>query len=190
MNKYEMPYWNKQQVVVGIDEAGRGPMAGPLLVCGVVLPANFTHSLINDSKKLSEKQRLLCYEDIKKAANKIVVCIVSPVTIDEINIYAATKQSMESIVNCCALPALIDAMPVHSHYPTTSIIKGDQQSISIAAASIVAKVMRDKIMMTLDGVYPDYGFRNHKGYPTKAHKSAMEKHGLTPIHRKSFTFKQ
>ncbi len=190
MNRYEMPFWNKQQLVVGIDEAGRGPMAGPLLVCGVVLPINYQHSLINDSKKLTEKQRLQCYEDIKKDAIKIVVCVVSPSTIDDLNIYAATKKAMENIVNCCSLFALIDAMPVHANYPSTSIIKGDQQSISIAAASIVAKVMRDKIMIMYDTQYPRYGFKNHKGYPTKAHKEAMERFGLTPIHRKSFTFKQ
>jgi len=189
MNSFEKKYWDKNRLVLGIDEAGRGPMAGPLLVCGVILPINYQHPLINDSKKLSEKKRLTCYDDIKKDAIKIVISVVSPKTIDALNIYAATKKAMEDIVSSCKVPALVDAMVLNSDIETTSIIKGDQKSLSIAAASIVAKVIRDKIMMSYDSIYPEYDFKSHKGYPTKKHKQAMETFGLTLIHRKSFTFK-
>ncbi len=189
MNKFEISYWKVNQLVIGIDEAGRGPMAGPLVVCGVVLPLHYSHPLINDSKKLTSKQREHCYKDIKKDALLIIVEIVSAKDIDKVNIYKATQQAMERIMHTAQVFALIDAMPVHSDGGSLSIIKGDQQSISIAASSIIAKVMRDKIMEIADEIYPQYGFKKHKGYPTKAHKQAMNEHGLSPLHRRSFHFK-
>lgn len=189
MNLYELAYWTQAELVVGIDEAGRGPMAGPLVVCGVVLPIDYENPLINDSKKLSEKQRRQLFEAIKVDALEIVIEIVSPKQIDILNIYQATKQAMETIINRIERPALIDAMVCDANYPSTSIIKGDQKSISIAAASIVAKCVRDQIMMNYDTLYPNYHFGKHKGYPTRHHKEAMEAYGLSPIHRRSFGFK-
>ncbi len=189
MNEYERPYWLKQQLVIGVDEAGRGPMAGPCVVCGVILPAYYEHPMINDSKKLSKKQRNLCFADIMRDAIKVIVEVISPETIDRFNIYRATQLAMQSIVKQAQHVALIDAMPIMTTIETHSIIKGDQKSISIAAASIVAKVIRDAIMISADQVYPKYGFKSHKGYPTKQHKQAMIKYGQTIIHRKSFVFK-
>lgn len=190
MNEYEKSYWQNNEHVVGIDEAGRGPMAGVLVVCGVILPPHYSHPLINDSKKLSEKQRLLCFNDIINDALEVVIEIVSPTTIDHLNIYKATQTAMETIMNQVKVPGLIDAMPLQVNYPTQSIVKGDQKSISIAAASIIAKVMRDKIMILADSVYPQYGFKQHKGYPTKAHKQAIQTYGRCPLHRQSFMFKE
>lgn len=189
MNEYERPYWENNEHVIGVDEAGRGPMAGPCVVCGVVLPIHYHHPLINDSKKLTQKQRQLCFTDILNDATKIIVEIVTPETIDALNIYRATQEAMETIVLQANMVALVDAMPIQSATKTHSIIKGDQKSISIAAASIVAKVIRDAIMSRLDEQYPQYGFKKHKGYPTKQHKQAILLHGRTVIHRKSFMFK-
>ena len=189
MNKYERPYWENNEQVIGVDEAGRGPMAGPCVVCGVVLPVRYHHPLINDSKQLTQKQRQQCFADILRDATKIIVEIVTPETIDALNIYRATQEAMTTIILQARMVALVDAMPIQSAIKTYSIIKGDQKSISIAAASIVAKVIRDAIMNRLDEQYPHYGFKKHKGYPTKQHKQAILLHGRTVIHRKSFMFK-
>jgi ribonuclease HII len=189
MIEFESEYWSQGELVIGVDEAGRGPMAGPLVVCGVVLPMHYHHPIINDSKKLTAKKRELCFFDILNDAHQIIVEIISPKEIDRLNIYRATQLAMERIINQANLPGLVDAMPVDCLTPTQSIIKGDQKSISIAAASIIAKVMRDKIMDGLDTQYPYYGFKQHKGYPTKAHKQAIEDYGRSIVHRKSFMFK-
>lgn len=189
MIEFETVYWKQCEYVIGVDEAGRGPMAGPLVVCGVVLPMHYTHPLITDSKKLSAKKREACFLDIMQDAQLIIVEIVSPNEIDRLNIYKATQLAMERIINQANVPGLVDAMPVTCNTKTQSIIKGDQKSLSIAAASIIAKVMRDKMMDELDVRYPMYGFKQHKGYPTKTHKQAIVEHGRSLVHRKSFMFK-
>jgi ribonuclease HII len=184
----DVEYWNQSIEFIGIDEVGRGPMAGPCVVVGVVLPPYFDHPLIKDSKKLSHKQRCLAYDVIIKNAKQIIIKAVSVDTIDTLNIYRATQEAMEWIANTSKLFALTDAMPLIA--PHESFIKGDSKSISIAAASIVAKVIRDDMMMAYDKEYPEYGFSKHKGYGTKEHQSKMLEYGLTKIHRKSFTFKK
>jgi ribonuclease HII len=184
----DVEYWNQSIEVIGIDEVGRGPMAGPCIVVGVVLPPYFDHSLIKDSKKLSSKQRSTAYDIITHVAKQIIVKGVSVEVIDALNIYRATQEAMEWIANTSKCFALTDAMPLIA--PHESLIKGDSKSISIAAASIIAKVIRDDIMLAYDRLYPAYGFAQHKGYGTKFHQEMMEKNGLSPIHRKSFTFKK
>jgi ribonuclease HII len=184
----DIEYWNQSIEVIGIDEVGRGPMAGPCIVVGVVLPTYFDHPLIMDSKKLSAKQRSVAYEVITKVAKQIIVKGVSVEVIDTLNIYRSTQEAMEWIANTSKCFALTDAMPLVA--PHESFIKGDSKSISIAAASIVAKVIRDDIMLAYDLIYPDYGFAKHKGYGTPYHQKMMLEHGLSPIHRKSFTFRK
>ncbi len=187
MNTYEKPYWKDDKLVSGIDEVGRGCIAGPLVVCSVVLPLNFNNDLINDSKTLSEKKRRLLFSLIVDEAVDIDLEVINEITIDEENIYQATKLAMEALIERSkASHFLVDAMPVSVSKSSESIIKGDAKSISIAAASIVAKVVRDDIMIFLDDAYPDYGFKNNKGYPTKQHKERLIKKGITHFHRKSY----
>ena len=187
MTQYEKPYWNLDQLVCGIDEVGRGPIAGPLVVCGVVLPIDFFNETINDSKTLSVKKREILFQVIIDNALSIEVEIINEKTVDQQNIYQATKLAMEAIADRCkASHCLADAMNLESNKGCTSIIKGDSKSISIAAASIVAKVIRDQIMINFDCIYPQYDFKNNKGYPTKKHKEALESYGYISIHRKSF----
>lgn len=187
MNKYEKEYWDLNLLVCGIDEVGRGPIAGPLVVCGVVLPINFQDERINDSKKLSAKKREELYIDILDAALYVDVEVVNEKTVDAENIYQATKLAMERISNRSkANFILLDAMPINCDKANLSLIKGDSKSVSIAAASIVAKVIRDQIMINFDYIYPQYEFKNNKGYPTKKHKEALENYGYINIHRKSF----
>lgn len=187
-SRIDVEYWNRDIDIVGIDEVGRGPMAGPCIVVGVVLPRYFEHPLIKDSKTLSQKQREEAYNIINTHALQIIIKSVSVEVIDEINIYRATQEAMEWVANTSHCFALTDAMPICA--PHESFIKGDSKSISIAAASIVAKVVRDDLMMTYHSTYPMYGFDRHKGYGTSLHKAMMDKYGLTPIHRKSFNFKK
>jgi ribonuclease HII len=174
--------------ILGIDEAGRGPLAGPCIVAGVILPDGFEHPLINDSKKLTEKQRNLCFKDIIIHALWVGVIEVLPETIDRRNIYQATKDANIYLIQLAhADLCLTDAMPIsHQTIPVFDFIKGDSRSISIAAASIIAKVCRDAIMTNYDVLYPEYGFKRHKGYPTKAHIEALKQYGITPIHRLSY----
>ena len=174
--------------ILGLDEAGRGPMAGPCVVAGVVLPKGYTHPLINDSKQLSAKQRQICFDDILRDALWVMVVTVSPETIDQKNIYQSTKDSMRMIAKFSdASLVLSDAMPFSvKDKRVLDYIKGDSLSISIAAASIIAKVTRDRMMDIYDEVYPEYGFKRHKGYQTKEHKEALLKYGVLPIHRKSY----
>ncbi len=175
-------------VILGIDEAGRGPLAGPCIVCGVILPLEYSHPLIYDSKALSPKQRNLCFNDILRDALWISIVAVNPSTIDSLNIYQATKRANAIIIEQShADCAFTDAMPIkHAKIPVFDFIKGDQRSITIAAASIIAKVTRDTIMEAYDLLYPEYGFKQHKGYPTKQHRDALVKYGLTAIHRLSY----
>lgn len=188
MNQYELPFWGKEILVIGIDEAGRGPIAGPLVVAGAILPIGFQHPEINDSKKLSEKKREQLFTVIKEEAIAYQVEIVSIEEIDQLNIYQATKKAMIKIAKeLSGMAVLTDAMPFQlEDKPVVDIIKGDQKSISIAAASILAKVTRDHIMIELHQKYPNYGFDKHKGYPTKMHVEALEEYGVTEVHRKTY----
>jgi ribonuclease HII len=196
--------------VAGIDEVGRGPLAGPVCAAAVVLPADFDVLGVDDSKKLSEKKREYLYEKIIEKAIAYGIGLIDHDRIDEVNILNATKEAMLlAIENAgkmlagtdihsdpahgAAIPKpqighiLIDAVKLpEAGIPGTAIIKGDQKSVSIAAASIVAKVTRDRLMIEFDEIYPGYAFASNKGYGTKAHYEGIALHGLTPIHRRTF----
>ena len=172
--------------ILGVDEAGRGPMAGPLVVGGVIFPEDFYDERINDSKKLTEKKREALYDFIIENALAYQIEVLSVEEVDTLNVYEASRTGMKRIVESLEPDfTLSDAMPL-GDIPHLSIIKGDAKSLSIGAASILAKVTRDRIMKEYGKQYPEYGFEKHKGYVTKAHKEALEKYGATPIHRKSF----
>lgn len=178
------------QLIAGVDEVGRGPLAGPVVAAAVVLPENFFLPGIDDSKKLTEKKREEYDEVIRSEALAVSIAMINADEIDEINIYQATKKAMKSaILSLAPRPdaLLIDAMRLETPFPTESIIKGDAKSVSIAAASIVAKVFRDRLMKEIARDYPAYGFQNNMGYGTKDHLLALEKYGITPYHRKSFS---
>lgn len=182
-------YKQNINLIAGIDEVGRGPLAGPVVAAAVILPKNFYDKRINDSKKISEKKREELYEVIISNAISVGFGVVSNERIDEINIYEATKEAMKQAINNLNIEPeylLIDAMKLDAFIPSMSIIKGDASSQSIAAASIVAKVVRDKMMYELDKKYPLYDFKNNKGYGTKKHIDAINKYGVLPEHRKSF----
>ena len=179
-----------QQLIAGVDEAGRGPLAGPLVIAAVILPQDVFINGLNDSKQLSAAKRDLLYEEIMAKALDIEVNIVSVSNIDELNIYAATQQGMAQVIenlHCKPQTALIDAMPLRlPDIEVKSIIHGDALSVSIAAASIIAKVTRDRIMERLDEVYPAYGFAHNKGYGSAAHMQALAEQGATRWHRRSY----
>ena len=182
-------YYDGLEFIAGVDEVGRGPLYGPVVCAAVILPKNYYLEGLNDSKKLSKKKRDVFYDIIMRDALCVNISMRSPERIDEINIYAATKEAMIDAINGLELKphhVLVDAMPLDIDIPTTSIIKGDAKSLSIAAASVIAKVTRDKMMDEIDCVYPEYGFKNHKGYPTKAHIEALRKYGLINGYRKSY----
>lgn len=191
IEEFELVYWNQEQLVLGLDEAGRGPMAGPCVVSGVIFPKGYDHPEINDSKAMSEKKRNYLYEIILQDALAVYVEEISVEKIDSLNIYQAVKEAMKKIASESSTEIILsDALDFKVLDKTViPIIKGDARSLSIAAASIVAKVTRDKIMMDLDQKYPEYGFKNNKGYGTKAHKAAILEFGRTPCHRKHFRFK-
>jgi len=179
------------KVIAGVDEVGRGPLIGNVVAACVVLPEDFYLEGLTDSKKLSEKKREKFYEVIKEKALAIGVGRVSEKEIDELNIYQATKKAMElAIVEANKQikieHVLIDAMPMEIDIPTTSIVKGDAKSITIAAASVVAKVIRDREMYELSQIYPMYDLANNKGYGTKKHIEAILKYGITKYHRLSY----
>ncbi len=189
--KYEKELWNKGiDYVAGIDEVGRGPLIGSVVTACVVLPKDFYLKGLTDSKKLSEKKRDEYYDYIMKNALSVSIGMMDEKVIDDVNIYEATKLAMYQAINNSKLKpehVLIDAMKLEKlEIPSTSIIKGDSKSISIAAASVIAKVTRDRMMIELDKKYPMYGFKNHKGYPTKKHIEAIEKYGLIDGYRKTF----
>lgn len=189
--KYEKAlYKNNINLIAGVDEVGRGPLYGPVVAAAVILPKDLFIAGLTDSKKLSEKKRNYYYSLIKEVALSIGIGVIDEKKIDEVNIYEATKLAMyEAINNLSIKPehVLIDAMPLKLNVPTTSIIKGDSLSLSIAAASVIAKVTRDSMMYEIDKKYPEYGFKNHKGYPTKEHIKAIEKYGLIEGYRKSYS---
>jgi len=177
--------------IAGTDEAGRGPLAGPVVAAAVILKKGVKVEGVDDSKKLSDKKRRALKKEIEEKALAIGISIVSPQEIDLINIYRASKEAMISAIKSLKIKPeyiLADAMMLEDELmiPTESIIKGDQKSASIAAASIIAKVTRDEYMIMMDGFYPEYGFKKHMGYPTKQHIEAIKQYGITPIHRKTF----
>ncbi len=192
MNLYEFEselYKKGVKYIAGVDEVGRGPLNGPVVSACVVLPKDFIPEGLNDSKKLSEKKRNEFYKIIMDNALGIGLGIISPEEIDEINIYEATKKAMMLAIKNCNHKiehVLIDAMKLDLDIPSTSIIKGDAKSISIAAASVIAKVTRDSMMYELDKKYPMYGYKDHKGYPTKKHIEAIHKYGLIEGYRKTY----
>jgi len=192
---YEMTQYERNvrgmgyKYISGIDEVGRGPLAGPVVAAAVILPESFTLLGINDSKKLSEQKREEYFEQIQEQAIAIGIGMIDAKEIDEINIYEATKKAMLAAVTNLTTPPdylLIDAMKLITPYPQESIIKGDGKSITIAAASIIAKVTRDRLMKKIGEEYPQYGFSQNMGYGTKEHLLALEQYGVTPYHRRSF----
>lgn len=189
--QYEKELHNQGiNIIGGTDEAGRGPLYGPVVAACVVLPKDFVLDGLNDSKKLSEKKRNVFYDYIVE--NTIYgIGIVSPEQIDKINIYEASRQAMtiaiKQVQKQISLEyVLSDAMPINIDIPVMPIIKGDAKSFSIAAASVIAKVTRDRILYEVDKEYPEYGFKNHKGYPTKKHLEAINKYGLIEGYRKTY----
>ncbi len=188
--KYERELYSKGlKYIGGVDEVGRGPLIGSVVASCVVLPKDFVLEGLTDSKKLSEKKRDKFYEIIKREAISIGIGIVDEKKIDEVNIYEATKIAMKEAIKNTNIKldhVLIDAMPLDIDIPTTSIIKGDAKSISIAAASVIAKVTRDKMMYELDKIYPMYDLSHNKGYGTKKHIEAIKKYGICKYHRLTF----
>lgn len=191
MLDYEKHYTDKYKLIAGVDEAGRGPLAGPVVCCAVILPSGYKNEQINDSKKLTELQREKLFDIIIKDAVCYSIVERDHNIIDRVNILNATKSAMNECIATLAVKpeiALIDAVklvdcPV-AHDP---IIKGDAKSLNIAAASILAKVTRDRLMLKYDKMYPEYLFYKNKGYGTPEHINLILKYGLTDIHRRSFT---
>ena len=191
MLSYERNYYEEgAKLIAGVDEAGRGPLAGPLVIAAVIMPQEFFISGLNDSKQISASKRDKLYDEILQKALSVSVNIVSISNIDELNIYRATQQGMaEVLLHLDKQPdvALIDAMPVEAgDIKTVSLVHGDALSASIAAASIIAKVTRDRIMEKLDALYPVYKFANNKGYGSKDHMQAIDQDGVTEWHRRSY----
>lgn len=189
MKQYEYRY-EKEGYVCGIDEAGRGPLAGPVVASAVILPKDCRILYINDSKKLSSSKREELYEIIMREAVAVGVGCISPARIDEINILQATYEAMrEAVSQLSVKPQVLlnDAVTIPGIDTfQVPIIKGDAKSVSIAAASIIAKVTRDRLMTEYDRILPQYGFASHKGYGSAAHIEALKEYGPSPIHRKSF----
>ena len=181
-------YAQGYEYIAGCDEAGRGPLCGPVVASSVILPKNYQLKGLTDSKKLSEKQREKFYQIILKDAISVGISIIDNQKIDEINILESSRLAMQNAVNELKIKPdyiITDAMDLH--LPNClPIIKGDQKSITIAAASVVAKVTRDHIMYEIDTKYPEYEFKKHKGYPTKRHLELIEKYGILDIYRKTY----
>ena len=183
-------YSEGYEYICGIDEAGRGPLCGPVVAAAVILPKDKYIEGVNDSKKLSPKKREKLYDDIKKEAISVGIGIVDVDIIEEINILNATKLAMIKAIKDLKIKPdylLIDGNQlIDIDIEKQTVVSGDAKSESIAAASIIAKVTRDRMLVNFDKLYPEYGFAKHKGYGTKIHIEAIKKYGLTPIHRKSF----
>ena len=190
MKEFENELYKKGiTLIAGIDEVGRGPLVGPVVTAAVILPKDFYDERINDSKKISEKKREMLFDVIMENAISVGIGMSSEKVIDEINILEATKKAMKEAVNNLSVKPehlLIDAVKLEIDIPSTSIIKGDAKSQSIAAASIIAKVTRDRMMYELDKEHPEYGFAKNKGYGTKTHIEAIYKYGVLDNHRKTF----
>lgn len=182
-------YETGQEYIAGIDEVGRGPLAGPVVAAAVVLPKNCKIPGLNDSKKIPKTKHQEVYEAVMEKALAVAVSVQEPEVIDRVNIYEATKIAMLDALNKLSIRPdhlLIDAMTLETSIPQTSLIKGDAKSMSIAAASIVAKVTRDKLMADYDQLYPGYDFVQNAGYGTAKHLQGLQELGITPIHRRSF----
>ncbi|MGO2952298.1 MAG: ribonuclease HII [Lactobacillus sp.] len=187
--EFEQAFWKKGQLVAGVDEVGRGPLAGPVVAAAVVIDRDFDLWDVNDSKQLSAKRRLELYPQILQAAVAVGIGMKDAAVIDQINIYQADRQAMHQAVlalNIRPDSLLVDAMDVPVELPQVKLIKGDARSNSIAAASIVAKVFRDTLMDDYAKRYPQYHFTHNAGYGTKEHLQALEKYGPCPIHRRTF----
>ncbi len=179
------------ELIAGVDEVGRGPLAGPVVCCAVIMPLDSENAIdgVDDSKKVSEKKRKALAEEIKKRAIAYKICQIEAEEIDEINILEATKKCMKECVEGLSVSpsvVLIDALDIGVKVKTKGIIKGDAKSYSIGAASILAKVYRDGLMEEYDKEYPQYGFKNNKGYGTKVHIDAIKEVGPCPLHRRTF----
>ncbi|WP_124066512.1 ribonuclease HII [Clostridium sp. E02] len=189
MKEFELGY-EEHIRICGIDEAGRGPLAGPVVAGAVILPVNCEILFLNDSKKVSEKRREALYKEVAEKAVSYGVGIVNPGMIDEINILQATYEAMRQAITKLEIKPdvlLNDAVRIPNvDMEQIPIVKGDARSVSIAAASIMAKVTRDHMMIEYDKLYPQYGFAKHKGYGTPAHIAALKEYGPCPIHRKTF----
>ncbi len=187
---FDLPYFDYGKYVVGVDEAGRGPLAGPVVAVAVVIDKSVIIDGVNDSKKLSEKKRDELYPLILREAEDVTISVVDENIIDGINIYQAAKRAMISATQMLGIKpsiVLVDGMKLpDAFFPNVKIVGGDAKSFRIAAASIVAKVTRDRIMYRLSEKFPNYGWRHNKGYPTSEHIKAIERFGVTPYHRKSF----
>lgn len=191
MLTYEQKYWSSGiSYIAGVDEAGRGPLAGPVVASAVIFAPGVIIEGVNDSKKLTEKKRVMLFHVIHEKALAVGIGIVGHDVIDRINILQASFLAMNKALDLLPITPqqlLVDGNFFrHEKYPVENIIKGDSLSHSIAAASIIAKVTRDALMMDLHEQYPQYGFSQHKGYGTKAHIDAIRRHGYSPIHRRSF----
>lgn len=191
MLEFENKFYEEgKTLIAGVDEAGRGPLAGPVCAAAVILPKGLIIEGVNDSKKLTEKKRDLLFDEIKEKAIAYSIQFAYPEEIDSINIRQATHKAMaDAVKNLGVSPeyVLIDGNDnIPFDIPYTYIVKGDAKSQTIAAASILAKVSRDRLMVELDKEYPEYGFAKHKGYGTKVHMEAIQKFGVTKVHRKSF----
>ena len=188
--EFDKKFRNKYRIIAGVDEAGRGPLAGPVVAAAVILPEDFNPEIINDSKKLSPNQREKAFFLIKKSAIALSVTSIPNYIIDKINILNASLLAMRKSIHKLKVQpdlVLIDGNKIpNSNFKEISIEKGDSKSLSIAAASIVAKYIRDKIMDYYAKIFPEYQFDKHKGYPTKRHKELIKKFGITKIHRRSF----
>lgn len=188
--KYEQELIDKGiTLIAGVDEVGRGPLVGPVVAAAVILPLNYKLEGLTDSKMISEKKREEYAEIIKKDAISYGIGVIDNNIIDEVNIYEATKLAMYDAINKLNIKPehiLIDAMKLDLNIPSTSLIKGDIKSLSISAASVIAKVYRDNLMYELDKKYPYYNFKKNKGYPTKDHVKAIEEHGILKEHRKTY----
>ena len=189
MMEFERKY-SEYDYICGIDEVGRGPLAGPVVAAAVILPKDSYYQYLNDSKKVTEKRRNKLYDEITTEAVSYGIGLVSPDIIDDINILQATYVAMKKAIDALSIrPQMILVDAVHIPdigIPQVGIVKGDAKSISIAAAGIVAKVYRDRLMTEYDALYPEYKFAKNKGYGTKEHMQALHEIGMSPIHRKSF----
>ena len=192
--QYENELYKKNyKLIAGCDEAGRGPMAGPLVAASVILPVGYKLPGLNDSKQLTPKKRDQLFDIIKRDAIEVQVCVMSVEDVDKYNVYTGSKMAMTYCVNNFKNKpdyVLTDCMPLEEissqGIEVLDIVKGDAKSATIAAASVIAKVTRDRIMEELDEKYPEYGFKKHKGYVTKMHLQALDEYGVSEVHRKTF----
>ena len=188
--QYENDLYQKgKEYIAGVDEVGRGPLAGPVVAAAVIMPKDCYIEGVTDSKKLSAKKRALLKQKIESNALAIGIAFIDEKILDEVNIYQASKLAMIDAISKLKIKpdvVLVDAMPLELEMPSISIIKGDEKSFMIGCASIIAKETRDDFMVELDKKYPEYEFAKHKGYPTKAHIEAVKKYGILEIHRKTY----